>query len=380
MAALQTGMQGDYGRGTYCKRSDKRDGAKPAADSAASCFQINELSRILAESRDPAELLDAERFPTPAALTDHLFSAFIPAVYQHPPVHQPPPAEPRTTTRARRRWAANDARCWLSHLARHMNRLGTRDLAWWQLGDTVPRPTRALLGAVAFGCVFGPVFGLVGGYSAGIATALAVGLAYGLRAFGPKPVRTHLQLRGRAGWLLRDLAAGLAGGLGIGLATSLGLGVSGGLLGGLAGGLVIGLAFGLAAPVDTLTAVCPWDLLAADRRNTLFKVLVGGLVTGLVLRLAAGFAVGAAFGLAFVLAYGIAGQAWCRWVLLARVWLPLTGRLPWAVVAFLDDPHRRGVLRQAGAVYQFRHARLQERLACAPAPPTRPRPAPRCVR
>ncbi|MFI6358668.1 hypothetical protein ACIBJF_40075 [Streptomyces sp. NPDC050743] len=32
-------------------------------------------------------------------------------------------------------------------------------------------------------------------------------------------------------------------------------------------------------------------------------------------------------------------------------------------MAFLDDAHRRGVLRQAGAVYQFRHARLQEQLA-----------------
>ncbi|MEU4668642.1 hypothetical protein AB0F91_11870 [Amycolatopsis sp. NPDC023774] len=29
------------------------------------------------------------------------------------------------------------------------------------------------------------------------------------------------------------------------------------------------------------------------------------------------------------------------------------------------DAHRRGVLRQVGAVYQFRHARLQERLADA---------------
>jgi hypothetical protein len=32
-------------------------------------------------------------------------------------------------------------------------------------------------------------------------------------------------------------------------------------------------------------------------------------------------------------------------------------------MAFLDDAYRRGVLRRAGAVYQFRHARLQDRLA-----------------
>jgi hypothetical protein len=47
---------------------------------------------------------------------------------------------------------------------------------------------------------------------------------------------------------------------------------------------------------------------------------------------------------------------------MARIWLPLTGRMPWAMTAFLDDAYQRGVLRQAGAVYQFRHARLQDHL------------------
>jgi hypothetical protein len=45
------------------------------------------------------------------------------------------------------------------------------------------------------------------------------------------------------------------------------------------------------------------------------------------------------------------------------MWLPLRGQLPWAVIAFLDDACERGVLRRAGAVYQFRHAQLQEHLA-----------------
>jgi hypothetical protein len=39
------------------------------------------------------------------------------------------------------------------------------------------------------------------------------------------------------------------------------------------------------------------------------------------------------------------------------------GFLPWRLVSFLQDAHRRGVLRQAGAVYQFRHIELQHRLA-----------------
>jgi hypothetical protein len=32
-------------------------------------------------------------------------------------------------------------------------------------------------------------------------------------------------------------------------------------------------------------------------------------------------------------------------------------------MSFLLDAHQRGVLRQAGAVYQFRHIELQHRLA-----------------
>jgi hypothetical protein len=42
--------------------------------------------------------------------------------------------------------------------------------------------------------------------------------------------------------------------------------------------------------------------------------------------------------------------------------------LPWQVMRFLDDAHHRGVLRQVGAVYQFRHAQLQDRLASRPMP------------
>jgi hypothetical protein len=42
--------------------------------------------------------------------------------------------------------------------------------------------------------------------------------------------------------------------------------------------------------------------------------------------------------------------------------LARTGGLPWRLTAFLEDAHRLGVLRQAGTVYQFRHARLRDRL------------------
>jgi hypothetical protein len=46
-----------------------------------------------------------------------------------------------------------------------------------------------------------------------------------------------------------------------------------------------------------------------------------------------------------------------------RVWLAYTRQTPLQLMTFLEDAHKLGVLRQVGAVYQFRHALLQERLA-----------------
>jgi hypothetical protein len=46
----------------------------------------------------------------------------------------------------------------------------------------------------------------------------------------------------------------------------------------------------------------------------------------------------------------------------ARNWLAVQGRVPWRTMAFLADASRRGVLRQVGAAYQFRHLRLLEQV------------------
>jgi hypothetical protein len=46
----------------------------------------------------------------------------------------------------------------------------------------------------------------------------------------------------------------------------------------------------------------------------------------------------------------------------AAALLAHSGALPRRPLKFLSDAHRRGVLRQAGMTYEFRHARLAERL------------------
>jgi hypothetical protein len=523
--------------------------------------------------RDPAELLDAERFPTARAIEEHLLASFVPATYYSSTGKDP--------AKIRRHEQ------WFGFLARHLDDLGTFDLAWWRLAEAVPRPTRSLLmgafaalasglpiafafflfsvsgnthvvvggvvgGAVLLatwsgrGVLVGAVFALTTAAALGsiglsrglgqdtimvgaaatsvVAAALywlagrstpvpsyillsfrmppqalarkirfglwggaialvcsiffnladpkedpllpykflgstALGIFYGLytatisgisfrwhtgRAARWIAISTSLWLaiylllhpdQGALGFILSSPAA-IAIGVLLSmfnddnpgssgsetrfsfttLARKLGLVIGGGLVGGLCGtlfgatelvtgtydthryspiqylfelsvaGIVSGTLAGLVARatvsgvrsitdfernVDLNTAISPMFLLRLDRKNSLLSALVyviplsaltmvlfapvRGVVTGLTATAIVALVIG--------ILTGVAARAWGRWVIVTRFWLPLTGRLPWRLTRFLTDAHRRGVLRQAGAVYQFRHARLQAYLA-----------------
>jgi hypothetical protein len=146
----------------------------------------------------------------------------------------------------------------------------------------------------------------------------------------------------------------------------------------LASGLVFGLMAWLEVPIDVRAAVSPVGLLRSNRANVVTLFLLWALVLGSVAGLAQSFTAGplrsvevglvfgieGAFGVG--IGYGLCLTAWGQWVALARIWLPLTGRLPWRLLTFLDDACQRGALRRAGAVYQFRHARLQDHLIAVP--------------
>ncbi len=92
--------------------------------------------------------------------------------------------------------------------------------------------------------------------------------------------------------------------------------------------------------------------------NGVMAVIVVGIVYGAGSGAGARVAVGA-------VSSGIASFVFSAWPSceIARIWLAMRHRLPWQLMGFLDDAHRRGVLRQSGAVYQFRHIELQHRLA-----------------
>lgn len=163
----------------------------------------------------------------------------------------------------------------------------------------------------------------------------------------------------------------------------------------LACGAAVGAVAGLERVADDLSAAntSPATALARDRNASRGLMAVTGTAAGLAVAIIAGsifgandrdpleigvtvgLGMGVSSGLAVGLAFGFAvngfDSAWPAW-LIARTWLALCRRLPLHVIAFLEDAHRRGVLRRAGPVYQFRHLELQHHLASEVGPETLP--------
>ncbi|SCF65612.1 helix-turn-helix transcriptional regulator [Streptomyces sp. Ncost-T10-10d] len=382
-----------------------------------------------APDRNPAELLDAERFPDENSLEEHLLAGFVPTVYRRRV------AERGATGRRERHRDPERAERWLGYLAHHLARLDRdqQDLAWWRIGDSLRLSTRLLSVVVSSAlCValaewfvnlvnlpFPVSEALLLGGSLGAVAGLAFGCVhailarFGTTAFEPAHVRLRLPGAGTGvgrrpvRTFVARFGTVLLGGfvMGVGCACALALQrrlfygiplanevvIKGtlvnmltlGLIFGAGAGLVFGIMAALEAPLDVASAATPAGLLASNRATVVRQVLVlmpmltlaiavgGHLITGLldgvlgplIWSAEDGLVFGAIGGLGGTCSYALSFTAWGRWLVLSRVWLPLTGKLPWDPVAFLDDAYRRGVLRRTGAVYQFRHIRLQHHLA-----------------
>jgi hypothetical protein len=133
---------------------------------------------------------------------------------------------------------------------------------------------------------------------------------------------------------------------------------------------------GLAVPVDVSSATEPAALLRRARSVYLLRCVVA-LISIAAIWLWCGTTIAVAdagltvAGFVIVVVAGSSTRsAWPRY-LETRLRLSVRQRLPWRVLPFLEDAHRRGVLRQVGATYQFRHIRLQQQLAAdySPVPP-----------
>ena len=153
---------------------------------------------------------------------------------------------------------------------------------------------------------------------------------------------------------------------------------------GLIGGFLLWLSF----PADVAQAINPPSTLRTDRNATIFRSVI---ISFLILLT---FVIGALFTSHFAskpvferiaeavmllsVTIGLLTVTLSTWLRLqvARIWLSARGQLPWNVMRFLEEAHARDALRQVGAAYEFRHARLQEQLA-ARAKKTHPRRADR---
>ena len=366
--------------GAYLKRSPNSVAAR-ALDNPLTLS----LARDSYTSQDPTVLTDPGRFPTEDAVREHLIDQLLITAY--PDEHQ----RVQVT-----RWLA-----WIAH------QMGTsRDLSWWEISTWIPQwklhiarglaiglavgATAAFAASHLVGLVVGHVHGplaaitagLVVGVGAGFVAELGGGLRHPPRTLIPRWPRTR-----QLAWILQvGLGIGLVVGLGVGLGGTLAAGFASGstaragsgfitgFVVGMVFGLVVGLVFAFRGLWATPIAVSPSASAAATYRADLRTSVIAGLMAGLAGGLAAGLAAGLEFGPTFgfeaAVVFGL-GAGLSIWLLAAQVPLVKLTELVLACqgsgrvhfLHLLEEAFSRQLLRQAGAVYQFRHAALQDRLA-----------------
>jgi hypothetical protein len=289
--------------------------------------------------REPAELC-GEDLPDREAVEAHLLDAFVPAAYRD-----------RKNDLQAIQWTER----WLKFLAAYLDfGIGGTDIAWWQIRQITPAAIRIDLRKAAYRPVHIPLparrldidWDAVRNSIPGLYVGGLIGLVVG--------ANTRVPGKPATAWSPSTIPDIIFGAL-IGLA-------------------VFTAAKALkAVPGNIETAVSPRGILRRDLRAfwvlflwiALSTVLIAGFGSELIfsVRVSAeiwilGIIVGSIVGFAA----SSPQAAWYPYIS-ARIWLARRHQLPWALMRFLEDSHERGVLRQAGAVYQFRHIELQHRLA-----------------
>ncbi|SNT49537.1 hypothetical protein SAMN05421812_107219 [Asanoa hainanensis] len=362
----------------------------PCSQTLSSPLMLS-LARVVyqAPTSDPSELLDCS---TAEQVEDRLLDGLVPAVYGRDADDTPPDRASR----------------WLSFFADRLALIGPGVIAWWRLPQCLAdRHLRSIAGlgyGLAAGLWATVAFAWLGPFALFGPACIVVGPIVGLLA---ARLRTELPGVPRpALWRVpnrRDLVGGLRSGartgIVVGPACGLGLGVLGltyqlesfrleddtalavvryllwiiwySILIGLSVAVVRGLTLALAGqPRDSVT---PLSSHQADRRAGRQTAIILGLAMLLILELALlatdpsmdsvlfGLVVGLPIALGIVVWVQLRGSAHA-WFAVAAMLLVRQGLLPKRPLLFLEDAYRRGVLRKVGAVYEFRHSRLAERL------------------
>ncbi|GLZ28375.1 hypothetical protein Lesp02_05650 [Lentzea sp. NBRC 105346] len=320
-------------------------------------------------STDPAELLNRNRFPSRAAIESHLLDVFLSISYSRFPA----PPSSFASRAVPSPYGIEQAQITLTFLARHMHRLQTRYLVWWELHSIYPELAVRLFGGLAAGLLTWALIASQGVLSVLLAAIVTLIVFLMGPPDSPNQVALHGwtgqgDLRSRAAmWVVGGLTAATT------LMLFFGYTAQGRLLAlvAVSAGLSLGLMTLLNAAADVIRSPDPGHVLARDRTAAIIQAALTELVAGVSFAVTnsiiGAFPSSWTWQAGFVLASTISvpqafRSAW-PWFLMCNAWLALRRGLPWNLMRFLDDAHRLGVVRQAGAFYQFRHAHLQDHLA-----------------
>jgi hypothetical protein len=227
-----------------------------------------------------------------------------------------------------------------------------------------------MLGGLAFGLLLVPWAGVTLGLSLGLVTGSAVGVAIGLVLvwLGMKNVRVAARRSWPATLGIGSIAPStIALILAFSLAFVLLASPRSQLVAILAA--VFGVSVGLIG--DVVMSAQSSDSDAPTPRVSLRYDIIAWSVLGLVIGIAGAFIFGFAFQTGFAssfawiglgLAIALAASHASGYTFAVMV-MAVTRRGPVRLLRFLEDARRRQILRRVGWVYQFRHARLQDRLA-----------------
>lgn len=395
-------------KGTTGARSGKRESSEPGGVTAR-------------------KLTDLFTFQSEEEIRHMLLGGLVEAAYRPAIANRYPRREASEGSKIHTQMAA---------LARHMfdQKDNQRNIDWWRLHEICPRQVVGLevglivgplLGAAAglavtvkaghvAGLVLGVVFGIVTGALAGVTCArpqpqprtvhfalswdllarlprcllfgLAVGVTFGYAAAhhgGLVPALITAAVVGpTAAWAAID-AFGFAPGFTAGITAALAIGLAAGLASGhtpaLIAGPIAGLVFALGSwvwigayePAPSETAVNPQSLLRDDRRGCMVVGVTAGGAFGVIYGLGLGLGVGAIAVVSLTIVITLVVSLWGTFIV-ARLWLTARCGLPMNIMSFLQEAHVRGVLRQDGPHYRFRHDLLHERLAGKPMPARSP--------
>ena len=354
---------------------------------------------------DPAELLDIVRFPDAAVLSDHFLDRFVEVKYDRGPQDH--------DSRLSETWKPDQARRWLGFLALCMFAQGQPEFAWWRpwrgpvrrLGNmpdnilmSVAFVMAFLLGAVWFTRSLsgaGPQDGLDSILLLCVISCTAVGSVArsGRNATPREPGKPRWWIGRYKVGSSREFFRTLPGRDFLFL-SSVSFGVSyfvvlystpnyfGAFWEGAKGNhslvpaaeigmlvyCAISLVMLLSAPPSLTEMSSPLLVLQKDRRAAIVRALYQGIGVS-VLTASMWIPYGQARWLATIplliavaFVCTILRSSYGAW-LVRRIGFMAFGWLPRRCLSFLEDAHARGVLRQSGGVYQFRHGRLQARLA-----------------